>query len=332
MNLTALVTSTFPDDMNTNSSVRHFMADGFRELLGAEAVYEAPVHLAAEEILRRQPSIVIAIGSIIPDTVNLWGLRLACDKVNSLLSLWLHDDPYEYDYSFKALKTADIIFTCDASTKYFYDFNKVYHLPMAASPKAHLSKFIPYAKRSTDVLFCGFAYSNRIKLIMQAKTILAKHRTKVLGANWPDFLHFAENRTIPNETLAKLYAGSRFTLNLGRQFNIANRAHDLAASTPGPRTFEAAMAGTVQLFFSDSLEILEYFKANEEILLFDNIDELDSHLSNIDNERLEKIALAAQRRALEEHSYKRRAEAVVRHAFPSLQPIQCAKTPVGASV
>jgi spore maturation protein CgeB len=153
--------------------------------------------------------------------------------------------------------------------------------------------------------------------------VLAKYRTKVLGNNWPSSLNFAENGPVANQDLAKMYARSRFTLNLGRQFNIANRINDLAASTPGPRTFEAAMAGTVQLFFVDSVEILTYFKRDQEILLFNSIDELDNHLFEKTPEQLEVIALAAQQRALRQHSYANRAETVMRHAFPSasLRPL-----------
>ena len=98
------------------------------------------------------------------------------------------------------------------------------------------------------------------------------------------------------------------TINIGRNFNLANNRFQLDPSTPGPRTFEAAMSGSVQLYFSDSLEIADYFTPNKEILLFDSPNSFKLHIEKMldQPEEAKNIALTAQKRALNEHTYENR--------------------------
>ena len=60
--------------------------------------------------------------------------------------------------------------------------------------------------------------------------------------------------------------------------------------------------------FTDSLEILDYFDHKKEILLFSNVDEFECIVNAgiADPAYPLKIALAAQKKALAEHTYKHR--------------------------
>ena len=86
---------------------------------------------------------------------------------------------------------------------------------------------------------------------------------------------------------------------MGRTASAANNRCQLDASTPGARTFEAAMAGSCQLLFTDSLEVMDYFEVGEEILLFDDTEDFRAQLESLlaDRERACAIGTAAQRRA-----------------------------------
>ncbi|MBU9318159.1 glycosyltransferase [Burkholderia multivorans] len=111
-----------------------------------------------------------------------------------------------------------------------------------------------------------------------------------------------------------MHAASLATLNVGRRHDLANERFKLDASTPGPRTFEAAASGTVQCMFIEGLEIDDYYSEQlGEILLFDSPTELRQHIEMLkdDPKRAETIATAAQQRTLREHTYRNRAETVL---------------------
>ena len=68
------------------------------------------------------------------------------------------------------------------------------------------------------------------------------------------------------------------------------------------------MAGTVQFYFADSLEIEDYFIPEQEILLFDDPKTFGMQLERVfdDSVFAKNIAIAAQERALRDHTYEKR--------------------------
>jgi len=182
---------------------------------------------------------------------------------------------------------------------------------MAASGKAHAR---PWRDDKTrDVFFCGVAFANRIAIVRDLAPRLARCRSEILGTDWPAELPFAHNRRLANAELADACAASTVTLSLGRNLHFANRRYQLDPSTPGPRTFEAAMAGTVQLHFADSLEITDYFADGEGVLLFDDPSSFAAQLDSLlaDPGYARRIAEAGQARAMRDHTYARRAEVIL---------------------
>lgn len=118
-------------------------------------------------------------------------------------------------------------------------------------------------------------------------------------------MRFCKNERLPPEKLPEYYGSSAVVLNLGRDFHYANAKYLLAPSTPGPRTFEAAMAGACQFLFVNSLEVLDYFRADEEIVLFNDPAEFEARLAALlaDNEARRQIGAAARARCLRDHTY-----------------------------
>ena len=247
-----------------------------------------------------------------PDDADYIDLRRYCDKSGTLLAFWLHDDPYEFDFSYRIADVADVIFSNDKWAARHYNHPYAYHLPLAASHSAH---WRPLGQaKDIGIFFCGVAFGNRIRLVKDMKRVLQKFNTRILGDQWPESeLPFAKNRRLTNEELSRNYARASITLNMGRDFNYANKRYALDPSTPGPRTFEAAMAGTTQMYFVESLEIEEYYAPGKEIILYNSVAEFDQKVTALldDASACAAIAAASQARTVMDHTYARRSQVII---------------------
>ncbi|AWB23212.1 glycosyl transferase family 1 [Methylobacterium currus] len=308
-----LVASTSPDAVNHNASIRDALRDGFADVLGASAVRASPLDLAGEAIAGFRPSLVVALGSVAVDAASLRGLARSARRAGARLAFWLHDDPYEFDYAPKAEALADHIFTNDRWAVPHYRHPSVSHLPLAACRRTHDRPVRPMAGRILDLFFCGAAFPNRVALLERAQGSLSGLRVEVRGAGWPAALPFAENIRMSPAAMADRASEARFTLAVGRDLDIANRRCQLPASTPGPRVFEAALAGVPQLCFAAGLEILDYFEEGREILLFDDVHEIADAIARSHREPavFEAMAERARARALDAHTYRHRAETIL---------------------
>jgi spore maturation protein CgeB len=296
--------------LNTNAGIRTYLYDAFVDLLSSHQVASCPLELAATSIEKLKPSLVIAVGSLASDTSDLRSVRRAADLSGSVVAFWLHDDPYEFDYAYKTELSADVVFSNDAWSVWHYRHPHVHHLPLAAAPSVHWRPFTAVEDRDLAVFFCGVAYPNRIDLLRRADDMLCRHAVAILGAGWPPGIRCARNQRLSAAEMADHAQRARLTLNIGRELNIANLRYALPASTPGPRTFEVAQSGSAQLYFAAGLEIIEYFEPESEIILVDSVRDIEKALERAydDPESIEFIARGAQQRALNEHSYRNRAQ------------------------
>lgn len=307
-----VIVGASPDRINRNAVMRTYVRRGFASLLGDEAVSECPLEAGVETVRRLYPDLVVCFGSCMPDVADYGPLRDICDRLGVGVAFWLHDDPYEFDFGYRAAEVADWLFSNDRWATRHHAHPRVYHLPMAGCPKTHLRDW--REEKDSDVFFCGVAFSNRVQIIRDLEPFLKSVRSRILGADWPANIDIVENRRLSNSEMADGYAGSLVTLNLGRNLHLANMRFQLDPSTPGPRTFEAALAGTVQMYFADSLEIIDYFEPDDEILLFDGPENFISQLEALldDPKRAKQIAEAARARAMRDHTYAKRAHELLR--------------------
>lgn len=307
-----LICGASPDAINNNAQLRRYVGEGFSELLGDSAVRTCSLEVAeycAEEFA---PQLIVVFGSCMPATSVYHGLKNYCLKNGACLTFWLHDDPYEFDFNYKILNVADLIFSNDRWAVTHYQHPNVYHVPLAASKADHFREL--RSEKEREVFFCGVGFPNRVALLRDCAPCLENVNVEVLGAEWPSNLRFARNERVENHSLPDYYASSLVTLNMGRRFDLANARFNLDAPTPGPRTFEAAMAGTVQCMFVEGLEIYDYFDPDAgEILLFDSPAELGRHIEMLraDPAAAASIASAAQKRAISEHTYAHRAARIL---------------------
>jgi spore maturation protein CgeB len=315
-----LVCGASPDAVNNNAVLRGYVGHGFGEVLGRAAVRTSSLEAAELIASEFEPHLVVVFGSCMPPTSVYHGLRNFCTRTGAILSFWLHDDPYEFDYHYKILDVADVIFSNDRWSATHYQHPHVYAMPLAADRGAHYREAMRVKDR--DVFFCGVGFPNRQQLLRDCAPLLGGLNVEVLGTDWPNDIAFARNERIENSALPDWYAGSLVTLNIGRRYNLANARFGLDASTPGPRTFEAAMAGAIQCMFVEGLEILDYFDPEKgEIILFDSPEELRQQVESLRDDPVKsaRYSAAAQWRALSEHTYKHRAERIL-ELVTQLQP------------
>jgi spore maturation protein CgeB len=306
------ITGGSPDHLNHNTVLRSFLVEACEKKIGSENVLECPLENAPLKVKTFGPDLVIVFGSIMPDASDFTGLRKSADIAGAKLAFWLHDDPYEFDFHSKCIPFADFIFSNDRFAALHYDEKPAIHLPLAASPTHHI-RSTDLAKNA-DIFFCGEAFPNRIQLFKDLSKVLARYKTKVQGSSWPGSLAFAENKRLSNAEHADSCAQSSIVMNVGRQFDLANRHYFLTPSTPGPRTFEAAMSGATQFFFvGEGLEIVDYFEPGKEIVLFDSVHDFEEKVKELlgDPSRRKTIGEAAQKRCLQEHTYGHRLDRIL---------------------
>ncbi len=311
-----LICGDAPLESEANASIRGAIHDGWVQLLSAEQVFTASLDSAAAAIAALRPGLVLCVGSYLPETAYFGELARAARATGAVTVFWATEDPYEKDASYRIEPHFDAIFTCDRASLRFYDRARVFHLPLAGCPQRHYVRLAEPDQAPVppiDVLFCGVAFANRREIVGRLMPMLAGLRVAVIGPGWGGLgAGFSEQR-IDKARLVALYGQAKIVLNLGRSLSFENARHQIAASTPGPRTFEAAMAGGLQFFHEDTLEIRDYFED----------DEVPGFSGALDFRRLLHQFLAApelrratarraQQRALEAHSYASRAGAMLR--------------------
>lgn len=308
-----LISGASYDGVNRNSVLREYVKEGFEDIVSEGIVREVSLEFVDESLIKYQPDILLLFGSCMPDEVAYYALKKKCQELNVLLVFWLHDDPYEFDYGHKVVDVADVIFSNDKWASKHYSHDKVFHMPLAASKKAHYRPI--NNEYELDVFFCGVAFKNRAQLIQDLDAVLKQYRTLILGDEWPDSsADYLNNIRIKNNEFIDYCASSKTVLNIGRHFNYSNNKYVLSPSTPGPRTFEAGMAGTVQFYFVESLEILDYYDDEKEIVLFDSIKDFTEKLEHLidDKVTISSISQSAQQKTLAEHTYSNRAESILK--------------------
>lgn len=313
MSRTIVVFGTLAAGKDTNSAINTSIFEAMCRVCPNDRVVRVSSSTIVDAIEDHRPRLVVGLGSIVHDHLNYAAIYRAAKTVGATLAYWLFDEPYERDFDWKLGGRADWIFTVDRNSSWFWETDRVVHLPLAADPNRHRRDFVPLAEREIDLFFCGVAYPNRRDLVAKLRHTLSRHDSVIRGDGWDENLKFCRNQRIPNAEMPDYFARSRIVLNIGRQFNIANRLAELVPSTPGPRTFEAAAAGVVQMTFIETMEIFDLFEPGREVIGFNSVDEFDALVDGIlaDPAAYDAVALAAQVRVLNEHTYDHRCRSLI---------------------
>ncbi len=310
--ITVLICGDAPLESEANASIRGSIQDGWLEALSPQRVFAVSLDSAVAAIETVRPNLLLCIGSYLPETAYFGEATRAARDIGAVAAFWATEDPYEKDASYRIEPHFDAIFTCDRWTQRFYDHPRVFHLPLAGCPHRHHVPIDDAADRPIDVLFCGVAFANRQEIMTRLMPALSGLRLCVIGPGWGPFGTGFSDQRVDKSRLIELYAKSRIVLNLGRSLNFENSRYQIAPSTPGPRTFEVAMAGAVQFFHEDTLEIRDYFK-EDEVPGFSGLHDFTCLRDRfLTAEKLcRATASRAQERALAEHTYALRARRMI---------------------
>ena len=285
---------------------------GWTELLGDGNVVSANLASAGGLIQNFRPEIMLGIGSYLPETTYFGEIARDARQAGAIPVFWATEDPYEQDANYRILHDFDVIFSCDHWGVNFYDHPRARHLPLAGCRQSHYVPLVPGTARAIDILFCGVAFSSRKAIVQTLLPSMAGLNIAFIGPGWGAFGPGFSDRRINKPELIQRYGMSKIVLNLGRSLHFENRRYMITPSSPGPRTFETALAGTLQFFHEDTYEIRRYFD-QDEVPSFSTAGEFQTLLRDFlhDDHSREAVALKAQHRALAEHTYMHRAQHMI---------------------
>jgi spore maturation protein CgeB len=274
------------------------------------------------------PDAVVAFGSALPPHCDLHGLIDAVRRRYTCpITVWVTDDPYEFDHTVGIAPLVDHLFTNDRGTVPYYGLPNVSALPLAAAEADHVLAFLdplPDSEKEWDFIFCGVAFENRIQVIEGIHKTLSRARTLIIGPQhgnfgWPSHrlpgITFGDPQ--PYRQVLELYRKSKVVLNLSRTNSICNSNYQIVPSTPAPRTYEVAAMGIPQIAFFDRPELLEDFEPDQ-IAVFNTRNEFDDIASRLINDGNDREVMGRKSRAhtLKNHLYRHRLNTIIRTLFP----------------
>jgi spore maturation protein CgeB/Flp pilus assembly protein TadD len=232
------------------------------------------------------------------------------------------------DYRFKAYWSEiapvyDAFFTIQRDHQLQSKFSEMnygnwHYLPLACEPNIHKPWIAQgSARRQYDCQlgFMGAPYLNRLKIFDK----LTQYDLKIWGEGWNDYelsqalkscVQKERYRTSPEKSV-KIYSSANIVINLHSSPFVEGISAE--GGFVNPRTFEVAGCAGFQLT-DYRCEIPPLFEPGKEIILFHDLKELyaliDYWLPK-DRERAE-ISRQAQSRAYAHHTYRHRAEEILR--------------------
>lgn len=215
-----------------------------------------------------------------------------------------------YDYWFVIQKNECIDALRQAGARH------VSYLPMAADPVLHRPMELTQDERAefgSDLSFVGAGYPNRRAILPR---LISPHWSfKVWGNEWDgaDAMMPILQRggaRIDTETCLKVFTASAINLNL---HSCTGQGLDPQADFVNPRAFELASCGAFQL--SDQRSLLPELFSGDEIATFSSVEELPKLIAQWlrEPEARRRMAQAAQRRVLAEHTYRHRMRDLLSH-------------------
>ena len=299
----------------TESKLNRHIIDAIHQALQCQfdVEYLPPVALIQKPNLSGY-ALLLYIGSSLSEDVPLTTMSAMAKLADVPSVFWATDDPYEFDARYRA-DGFDVYLSNDRNAAtHFIERSNVYHLPLAAAP-GDKREIVPVSARKLTAFFCGYHYESRRRIISDILAVpnFSRNDLVVMGGNW----NIPGLQQMPSvdahDNLIDVYTAVWFVLNLGRTYDIANSHRKLVSTTPGPRTFECALAGTPQVYFCNSLEIEEYYRPDKEILVVESVDEAVEKMRwfRKNPTAWKEIAEAAQARTEKEHLYEHRVNTML---------------------
>jgi glycosyltransferase involved in cell wall biosynthesis len=327
-------------DSNPNFYIPLSIEQALREHPAVEEVFNVGYDDALPTAISQRCNLLLAVDGEELDR----GLCQRLAAVCGTSALWVSEDPYERRLNVRNGELFDRVFTNDSASVASYA-GRASHLPFAANPNIHEFALPGEDDEEQhyryDLLFVGTAWPNRVrflKTLLQRveglKVKLALPQNEHLPPPDLDLATSSFSWRAANSEVARFANRSRIVLTLHRDFALSGDA--TSAVTPGPRLFEAALAGGFQLVDASLGETATYYEIDRELAAFDDVDECVSKIHYYlarPSERL-AVARAAQQRTRREHLYAHRVAtllgALERDAdaarAPNARPVETAKS------
>lgn len=299
-------------ESQANAQIRESIISGWESVFGEGNVISTNIAGAAAAIEYIKPKIVFSIGSYLPESTYFSEVCNRAKAIGAITIFWATEDPYEQDANYRIIDDFDVIFSCDRWGTNYYNHPHAHFLPLAACEKLHHRPIDETIKKTVDVMFCGVAFGSRKDVMHSIKPALTNLKVKIVGPGWGEFGTGFSDARIEKDQLIELYQRSKIVLNLGRSLHFENKRYVIMPSNPGPRTFEAAAAGAMQLYHEDNYAIHDFYEKDEVPVFstrYDFKQQLDKYLNN--PELLLETAKKAQARTLKEHLYSHRIQTVM---------------------
>jgi len=216
---------------------------------------------------------------------------------------WWLNDPFQFQRSVRQAAKYDFYFTNAMGSVYDYHsqgINSVYYLPVGIFPAIHKKEQV---SKKYDIVFAGDYSKVREKILMNLIDefdVAIFGPWKKLSTSSPLSKYIVSRKFFTPQEMVHIFNQSKIVLNIHTWFETSNFGIN-------PRLFEACGSGAFQI--SDFKEdIPSLYSVNEEIVLYQNIQELKSKLSYYLSNDKERIAIAEKglTKTLKEHTYKHR--------------------------
>lgn len=244
----------------------------------------------------------------------------------SLCVLWTTEDPYEIERNRLIADFFDYIFTNEITAVNRYPKGKCKYLPLASCKEVHYQPVgLSPEENIWDVFFVGTLWPNRLKDLQEISQRLGGSGLKLkFGLPTNPYIPqqrlqnpnlFTNFRLSPHD-FARFANKSAVTLVIDREFGVQNDAE--RPDSPPPRVYEAALAGACQIYLTDRDSEGSILPSRVFKRVSSTEDLVNSALRLAGNwARRSEIATAAQKWALDNHTYDNRALQLV-EAFKEL--------------
>ncbi len=307
-----LITTTISKEAIHNIHIVNGVAEAFKKINGEDATKFCYIDDIHSNLMFNKITALIILGSGLREGIDLISIAYFA-RINNIKTIfWCTDDPYEISNNIAISNLFDIFLTNDMESRRYYSNPNLGFLPLGGSIENDLREV------SNDFLheifFAGYPYANRKLIIKELVNVLSDHDIQITLSKGKWDLDNSSNIKYLNFTnhseLIDSYNKSRCILNLGRTYNLANK-NGIIASTPGPRTFETALACSPQIYFGNSTELDNYF-SNKAIFKINNVKDVPKIYNDLlDFNYRSSFAKLAQKQALENHLYENRARSIL---------------------
>ncbi|MEI5915576.1 CgeB family protein [Bacillus cereus group sp. Bce005] len=237
---------------------------------------------------------------------------------NIKLAVWLTEDPFYIDTSLPLLNNFDFIFTIDSEALKYYTalgYTNVYHLPLATN----IDIFKPGLKNSkykSEILFIGYPYPTRVKLIQFLLEKTTYHYT-VIGQHWRNKLikKWKNHRRIkiieewiPPQEVAFYYNNASLILNPHRSYLFPQNKNKnrVKSNTINNRTFDIAACQGFQIIEEKS-DLSSFFN-KDEIISYNSFEDCLNKISLHLNDTISKELMVEKiyKKVITQHTFHER--------------------------